>query len=119
MRSILGLISVPLDLSGLRLAVSRYLHRIDGELSKNNYKGSVIWDPASIADGDALESADIDVAGAAEGDHVKVFPPYSLQGVGHSAYVRADNKARIVLDNNTGGAVDLDEGEWRLICQKY
>lgn len=74
----------------------------------------VTVDPASIADGDSA-TLEVDAPGAAFGDYVLVAPPYDLQDLNLGApYVSAAGKVSIPLLNNTGGAVDLGEGDWKV-----
>ena len=71
-------------------------------------------DPPSISDG-ATTVISFNVPGAAFGDFVLVAPPYSLQGLIPSMpWVSDDDEVSIALTNNTGGAVDLDEGDWKV-----
>lgn len=75
---------------------------------------SVTVDPASISDGDSA-TLEMDVAGTAFGDFVLIAPPYDLQDLDFGApYVSAAGKVSVALFNNTGGAVDLDEGNWKV-----
>lgn len=76
-----------------------------------------VWDPTSIAAGASLTRT-VTVTTANIGDLVKVSPPYSLQGLGVSAYVSAANTVTIVLNNNTGGAVDLPSGTWKVYIEE-
>lgn len=75
--------------------------------------GSTTWDPGAIADGDG-ETKSLTVTGAALGDFVTVSAPYDLQDLQASGYVQATNTVEIRLDNNTGGAVDLGSGIWKV-----
>lgn len=75
------------------------------------------WDPASIADGDG-ETKSLTVTGAALGDFVQVAAPYDLQDLQATAYVQAADTVEIRLDNNTGGAVDLASGTWKVRVTK-
>lgn len=75
---------------------------------------TVTVDPASISDGDSA-TLEVDVPGARLGDFVLYAAPYDLADLdAGAAYVSADDKVSIPLFNNTGGAVDLDEGEWKV-----
>lgn len=82
------------------------------------YEESLTWNPASIGDGASATSGDVTVPDAEVGDFVQVGPPYDLQGLHCSGYVRADDAVRIVLFNNTGGAIDLAEGIWKVKVTK-
>lgn len=81
------------------------------------------WNPASIANNASVTSDAIRVEyvhespfvrGARFGDYVMVSAPYDLQGVVATAYVSSANYVKIVLSNNTGGAVDLAGAVWRV-----
>lgn len=74
---------------------------------------SVTIDPPALNDGDSA-TAEVTVTGAALGDFVMFAPPYDTQGVTVTATVSAADKVRFVFTNNTGGAVDLAEGEWNV-----
>lgn len=78
---------------------------------------TVTWDPGSIADGDG-ETRSLTVTGAAFGDFVQVSAPYDLQDLQATAYVQASNTVEIRLDNNTGGAVNLGSGSWKVRVTK-
>jgi hypothetical protein len=76
--------------------------------------GSATYNPGAIATVTGANSADITVTGAALGDRVNVFPPYSLQGVIASGYVKAADTVVIQLFNPTGGSVTLASGTWNV-----
>jgi hypothetical protein len=78
---------------------------------------ATIWDPPSIAAG-ASASTTVTVTTAKLGDTVKVSPPYTINGLGVSGYVSAANTVTIVLNNNTGGAVDLVSGTWKVYVEE-
>jgi parallel beta-helix repeat protein len=78
------------------------------------HDNAAAWNPGSIADGDNEVSADIALSGAALGDIVIPSAPYDLQGLTCTAYVRTAGQVRINLANNTGGAIDLANGNWRV-----
>ena len=77
-------------------------------------QASFDWDPASLADGAGETSAAVTVAGASFGDFVQVAAPYDLQGITCTGYVSGDNTVRVRLQNETGGAIDLVSGSWRV-----
>ncbi|KGE20058.1 hypothetical protein [Paenibacillus wynnii] len=79
---------------------------------------SYTWNPASIASGASLASSGISVPGAVFGDLIDVVAPYSLLGMGCTAYVSNSNFVQIVLTNLTGAAVDLANGVWKLKIRK-
>jgi hypothetical protein len=74
--------------------------------------GSVVWNPGSLADGAGETSAAITVTGAALGDYAIAAAPYDLQGITCNAYVSATNAAKIRLQNETTGTIDLASGTW-------
>ena len=76
--------------------------------------GSATWDPGNLLDGAGETSASITATGAALGDFVLVSAPYDLQGVTCNAYVDATNSVKVRLQNETGVAVDLALGTWRV-----
>jgi hypothetical protein len=86
----------------------------DGQtLFSHVINASVTIDPPALNDGDSA-TAEVTVTGAALGDFVMFAPPYDTQGVTVTATVSAADKVRFVFTNNTGGAVDLAEGEWNV-----
>lgn len=74
--------------------------------------GSLVWDPGSLADAAGETSGDVTVTGAALGDYAIPAAPYDLQGITCNAYVSAAGKAKIRLQNETGGVIDLASGTW-------
>ncbi|MGE0289037.1 MAG: hypothetical protein AB7I42_23070 [Bradyrhizobium sp.] len=54
------------------------------------------------------------VTGVALGDSLKVFPPASLSGVMHSAYVHGAGTVAVALINTTPGTVTLGTATWGL-----
>ena len=83
------------------------------------YEATLVWDPASLADGAGETSAAITVSGAAFGDHVRIYPPYNLQGILCMGYVSAADTVNIRLQNETGGIIDLAGGTWKVRVIKY
>ena len=84
------------------------------------YAATASWNPASVADGDNVTTT-ITVPGVTANvmASVRVFPPYSLQGLIAGGYVSADDTVTVVLNNNTGGAVDLGAGTWGVIVEVF
>ncbi|HKA54674.1 MAG TPA: hypothetical protein VKJ47_13530 [Candidatus Binatia bacterium] len=74
----------------------------------------ITYDPPSLTSNTGVTSADQIVPGATPGDFVWVAPPYDLQGVTLTAWVRAPNAIVFRLQNGTGGPVDLPSGTWRV-----
>lgn len=71
--------------------------------------GSVVWDPSSVAMG-ASTSTTISAPGAALGNFVQVSFSLDLQGMSLTGYVSAADTVTAVLQNNTGGSLDLGSG---------
>lgn len=80
--------------------------------------GVLTWNPASLVDGAGETSPSITVLGAALGDAVEVYPPYSLQGFVYSGYVSAADTVVIRVQNESGSTVDLASGSWRVRVKK-
>ncbi len=76
------------------------------------------YNPPSIADKSSALSSGITVTGAVFGNYVEVSAPYDLQGLSATAYVSASDTVVILLLNNTGGAVDLASGTWKIRVTK-
>lgn len=75
---------------------------------------SLVWDPGSITNGAALTSSAIAITGVAFGDFVVVAPPVDLAGLSCTGYVSSSGNVKITLANNTGSAVDLASGTWKV-----
>ena len=73
--------------------------------SGRQYYASVVWDPASIANGSSA-STTISI-GSSLGKTVTASCSNPLLGLSLTAYVSATNQVTILLQNNTGAAVDL------------
>ncbi|MBI1274221.1 MAG: DUF2793 domain-containing protein [Alphaproteobacteria bacterium] len=85
-----------------------------GNLATPFLEGAATWDPANLADGAGETSAAITVTGAAFGDFAFAAAPYDLQGITCTAYVSAADTVRIRIQNETGGAIDLASGAWKV-----
>lgn len=81
---------------------------IDGRI-----QSSGTWNPASVADGDAV-SNNFTVTGAATGDTAIASYPDTTSGLAITAHVSATNTVTVTLLNNTGGAVDLASATWKI-----
>lgn len=79
-----------------------------------DFEGSTTWGPGSLADGAGETSANITVTGAALGDHVLVSAPYDTQGIIAYGWISAANPAKIRIQNETGGTIDLASGTWKV-----
>jgi len=79
--------------------------------------GSATVDPASIADGEGLNT-DITVTGAAVGDYAEVAIGVILQGLIATCWVNDVDTVRVRLQNETGGAIDLASSTWRVKVTK-
>ena len=73
-----------------------------------------MWNPGNLVDGAGETSSGITVTGAAFGDFLLAAAPYDLQGITCTAYVSAANTVKIRLQNETGGAIDLASGTWKV-----
>jgi methenyltetrahydromethanopterin cyclohydrolase len=80
-------------------------------------RGSAVWDPGSIADGDE-EAKEITVTGAALGDYVQVSFSLDVTDLALVGSVTAANTVTALLLNNTGGAIDLGSGTVRALVIK-
>lgn len=82
---------------------------------------SATYNPPSIASG-VSTSTTITVTGAVIGDSVTVFPPTGytggLQGLRAWADVTAADTVTLYLRNDTGGAIDLASGGWKVRVAK-
>jgi hypothetical protein len=89
-------------------------------LLRNDVVGTTTFafDPANLADAAGLTKADITVIGAAFGDMVDVAAPYTLSGMTVTAYVHAANTVGIRLQNESGGALNLANGNWTVIVRR-
>lgn len=85
--------------------------------ANNAIDATFTHDPASLANL-AGRTDTIAVAGAALGDYVQVAAPYDLQGLLLTAYVAAAGSVALRFDNNTGAAVDLASGTWKVRLTK-
>lgn len=75
--------------------------------------GSSTWNPGNLVDG-AGETKSITVSGAALGDFVIASAPYDLQDITVTAYVQAVDTVEIRAQNESGGAIDLASGTWKV-----
>ena len=117
-RSVIGYSDLSSDPRLLLTRLYDIFRTIDRTFVKRSYRGEVTWNPASIADG-SKASTTLTVVDARVTDAVTVFPPYDLQELTYSGNVTADNTVEIVLANNTGSAVDLGSGTWRVQLEKW
>lgn len=72
-------------------------------------QGSTTWDPGSLDDG-AKEAKDVTATGAALGDFVLVSFSLDLVDVTLTAAVTAADTVTCLLNNESGGTVDLGSG---------
>jgi hypothetical protein len=83
------------------------------------YGESASTDVASIATA-ADDEVTVTVTGAAFGDHILgVGCSISLGGLNANAYISAANTVKVVLSNNTGGAVDLAAAVFSVSIMKH
>lgn len=76
---------------------------------------SFTYNPGNLIDAAGETKSDVTVTGATFGDYVLVSAPYTLAGVTVTAYVHAADTVGIRVQNETGGAVDLASGTWKVI----
>lgn len=86
--------------------------------SQNTLTASFTYNPGNIASGAGEVSGAVTVTGAAFGDAVDVAAPYDLQGIQATGYVSAADTVRIKLSNDTGSAIDLASGSWKIKVRK-
>lgn len=72
---------------------------------------------ASIVNG-ATHTQTVTVSGADQGDFVQASFGGDIAGLEVTAYVSAANTVKLLLRNNTGGAVNLSSGNWRFLVTK-
>lgn len=77
-------------------------------------QNTLTWNPGNLVDGAGETSGNITVSGALLGDFVLVSAPYDLQGITCNAYVSATDTINIRIQNETGGAIDLASGSWKV-----
>lgn len=70
------------------------------------YAGSVVYNPASLADGAGVTTT-VTVVGADLGDYVIASFSSDLQGIMLTAWVSAANTVSVRFQNETGGTIDL------------
>lgn len=92
--------------------------RIQLIVREGYFNGSLVWNPGNLVDGAGETSSSITIKGASLGDFVQVSAPYDLQGILAHAYVDATNSVKIRIQNETGGAIDLASGTWKVIVYK-
>lgn len=80
--------------------------------------GTLTWNPGNLVDGAGETSSSITVSGAELGDIVWISAPYDLQGITATGYVDAADSVKIRLQNETGGAIDLASGDWKVRVYK-
>lgn len=78
---------------------------------------SVTWDPASTVDA-ATTQVDVTVPGIALGDFVMVSFSLDLQGMTLYGKVSAADTVRVIIYNQTGGTINLDEGTLKIGVMK-
>jgi len=71
--------------------------------------------PGNLVDGAGETIQVTGVTGATLGDFVLVSAPYDLQDLTVTAYVQANSTVEIRIQNESGGAIDLANGIWRIL----
>ncbi len=87
------------------------------DLEKVFFKQAVL-NPSNLADGAGQTLQVTGVVGATLGDWVLVSAPYDLQDITVTTYVQANDIVEIRLQNESGGAIDLASGIWRILVIK-
>lgn len=104
-----------------RGVLAKILGQQDRENTRlTNFAGTVVWNPDNVADGDNTTTT-VTVPGVLANvlNHVRVFAPYSLQGMVATGYVSADDTVTVVLANATGSAVNLGSGTWGVVVESF
>ena len=79
--------------------------------------GQTSWNPSSIPDGGSATQT-VTVTGAELGDYVHLVSLQTdLLGLTLTGYVSSANTVTVVLNNNTGGAVDLPNSTLRVVTR--
>ena len=78
---------------------------------------AITVDPPSIANGSSWSTTGT-VSGASLGDVCRASFSLSLQELSLTSYVSAADTVTVVLNNNTGGAIDLGLGSFRVFVTK-
>ncbi len=82
---------------------------------KLEYSGS--WDPASISAGSSVSTV-VTVTGAALGDFAQASFSLDITGCLIHAFVSATNTVTVVLQNITGGSINLASGTLRIRVER-
>lgn len=93
----------------LRIKSSQPATDEDGVGVGYSYEASDTWNPGSIANG-AADTKVVAVAGAVLGDYVLCSFSLNLQGLQMTGYVSGGGNVTVILNNATGGAIDLASG---------
>lgn len=112
-------LSLPLNFLGIipfRKAIADAFTTLDSAVGKV-LTGSKTHDFASVADG-AQATTTVTVTGAALGDFCQATVGVSQAGVILHAYVSAADTVTVVLQNESGGAVDLASTTLRVLVRK-
>ncbi len=71
--------------------------------------------PGNLADGAGETVQVTGVTGATLGDWVLISAPYDLQDITVTAYVQATGVVEIRIQNESGSAINLASGIWRIL----
>ena len=79
-----------------------------------DYEVEFTWNPASLADAASVSSGNITITNGpnAQSGCWYVIPPYDTQELMAFVNVTSSSTVEIILNNNTGGAIDLGSGNW-------
>lgn len=87
------------------------------EGQKSNIFASTTWDPGSIIN-NSSEAKQVSAVGAALGDFVIASFSLDVQNLTLTAHVTAADLVDVILQNATGGAIDLGSGTVRVLVIK-
>lgn len=99
------------------LTIRRSLRIVSAAITRVS-RGTAVADVGSIANG-ASATVTVPVPGAALGDTVQVGCSVSLAGLGVSGVVTAADTVQVVLNNNSGGAIDPANATYTAIATRY
>lgn len=86
------------------------------DLAEVSFRQATI-DPGNLADG-AGTTISVPYPGAVLGDFVLVSAPYDLQDITVTGYVQSAATVEVRIQNESGSAVDLASGLWRITVIK-
>ena len=85
---------------------------VDGRV--DGIEGTLVWDVASLDDGEGETSGSVTATGAVLGDYVMVSAPHDMQGIILTGYVDAADSVKLRVQNETGGTINLASGTYKV-----